>query len=1063
MKKSNIIRLALISLTLLGCLLLAACDGNHSTNQGPVVDSIAIANNAKPQTVFAQGQELDLSKGSLAVVYDNGKKETVALNAEGVTVTGYDKDKLGDQSLIITYGGKSISLTVNVAKRMTFTGYEKDYFVGDALNLSKGKVNIVKNDGTTVSVRLNDPSISVVSFDSSAAGKGKLATIRYSADGTEYTDTIAVNVYDIGTIKFVKPTKSIYGSHNTELNLEGGYFTITAKDNEELTKPVTLTQDMVSGFDPSAVTKEHVDQAMVQTITVTYGGQSYTFDIRLFYSGVSIMQDAIDQLKDLDLTREDIVISEEDGLIAMEGVSAYINLTPTDRQVLVAGDVTRVARIFGLYAHEHANELGMVTAKAVAFINGNVELANNSTYADVEQAHTLLSDPDFELIRFHAFLKDYVALFKNVYVLDDITVEEHVKVIPQEMFDSVVEGLQFMMDLYNDLSCVPDEWVDTDLIDYYNNINAAVNRVMMYNNPPMVPYMSRIVSQWRTNNDLLEIVYAFYYLLFRGMMMDDIGYLLPFPGPVQELYDLITMAASISMGVEQAGLSALWYDNTSFYYYYTLIMEKVEEIENHENKLYLNLYNYLDFDSLIKNHVLYPNVGVLNMMGAAYGDEKVMKLLDDYIALVKKTMSGSEPVFTFEEEKEQFMSIMDQFISLSPRMQMYFLGAVYYLYGTEAVSDAMVLTFPEADERGIFMFMLKTYYTHYMSETTVTIAEDMLLAMEYYLNRELNEEALDKFYVKMDEINTAYSALSAEDKALFDQFMGKALTKYNLFYRLEKNGSTVDQNLYVNLFSELVQVYRQHEILLNKIFDTENNRLNSDALGAAIAAFSYAKMLNYQILDMNNEEIVALYSVLDLDWDGENKFNLDYLYSINRLFFLRALHDVKFVQIKEDGTEKIVYGWDVYSDADVDKLMSDAYHVMIQGYNGTNNFDVAKVLAAMQTLRQTMLADPRAIYIFKTLGGAEAYYPGVEAFFEQMLTEGNKAFADKLLEAEKSYSKHITDSKDAENKAAFMQMMEELITMRASVADTENFNTYLADMYNFYLEQYNSMKTAEER
>ena len=143
MKKLNILRLVLIALALLGCLMMAACDGNQPVNQGPVVDSIALSSGAKPQTIFPKGHDLDLSRGSLDVVYESGKKETIALNAEGVSVTGYDKNKLGDQSLVITYGGKSISLTVNVAERMSFTGYEKDYFVGDELT----EVTLTENEG----------------------------------------------------------------------------------------------------------------------------------------------------------------------------------------------------------------------------------------------------------------------------------------------------------------------------------------------------------------------------------------------------------------------------------------------------------------------------------------------------------------------------------------------------------------------------------------------------------------------------------------------------------------------------------------------------------------------------------------------------------------------------------------------------------------------------------------------------------------------------------------------------------------------------------------------------
>lgn len=1057
MKKSNFIRLALISLALLSCLLLAACNGDQPVNQGPLVDSIAIASNAKPQTVFAQGQDLDLSKGSLTVVFDNGRKETVALNAEGVTVTGYDKEKLGDQTLMITYGGKSISLTVNVAKRMTFSGYEKDYFVGDELDLSKGKVSIVKNDGTIASVRLNDPSISVVSFDGSTAGQGKLATIRYSADGAEYTDTIAVNVYEIGSVKFVKPTKSIYGSHNTELNLEGGYITITAKDNEDLKKPITLTQDMISGFDPTAATRDHVSEALIQTITVAYGGQSYTFDIRLFYSGVSIMQDAIDALKDLDLNAEEIIVGFDEGEIAMEAVKAYMDLTPTDRNLLVHGDVNRVARICAIYAGGRANDLGVAVKEAVIFQNGMVSLNNEATYEAVENAIAVLSDPECELRQFHGFLRDFVDVFGNVYVVGQLTIAEHVGALDDLMFDSVVDGLTFMLQIYNDLLPIPEEWEPIDLIGNQKSLNAAVDHIMNFNNPSMVGAICTIASSWRTNNDLIEIIYAYYYYYFRGMMMDEIGYVLPFPGPLQELYMLISTTASLGAQVEAAGQAALWQDMTSFYYYYTLCLEKIDEIMNQEEYLYIGLYNFLEFDDMFKGYVLYPNVGVINLMGSLYGDDQAMALMDDYMALVKKTMTGPEPVLNFEENKDHFQRIIDGFIAMSPAKQKHFLSAMFYLYGSEEVRDTMVLTLPEEHERGIFLFLMNSYFTEYMSETTMPMVQDMLLAIEYYLNRDSYEDSMGNFNTKMEALSDSYAKLSAEDKALFDSCMGGAYAKYSLLYRLEKNGATIDQELYTAQFDELVQVFREFEMLLNSLSDPETNQLNSDALGTALAAYSRAKILAEAILDHENPEVVALFSVLDMNWDEEHKFDMDYLYMVNRLFFLRVLHDIRFTQIKEDGTEKLVYGWEVYTDADVDKLMYDAYYVMIQAYNNAEEYDQEKVMAAMKTFRDTVVEEARAIYIFDVLGSSGTYYKGLEAFFAQVISDGNKEFAAKLLEAEQAYIAYLNNQKSGVKLVELMVVMGELMELRKSVADMDNYNTYLAEMYDFYIEQYNNI------
>ena len=1056
MKKFHFMRLVLISLLLLSCLVFAACESGNVENNGQAVASISISNSAKPQTVFPQGKDLDLSKGTLTVTYESGRKEDIALNAEGVTVTGYDKNTLGDQSLMITYGGKSINLTINVAKRMTFSGYETNYFVGDTLNLAKGKVTIVKDDGTLVNARLNESSISVVSFDSASAGKGKLATIRYSADGAEYTDTLAVNVYEVGTIKFVKPTKSVYGSHDTELNLQGGYFTLTAKDNDELTKHVELSQDMVSGFDASLTTRDNIDVALNQTISVNYAGQSYSYDIRIFYSGVSITMDAIENLKHVVLGGEDTHISDEDGAIAREGVEAYMGLAPTDRSLLNQGEVNRVARIFATYAREHSNQLGAAVANAVIFYDDNVSLATQNTYEDVEAALAYLSDPECELVLFHAFLADFVHIFQYVKMDSDTTIAEYLYVYPVELFDSLVDGMQFMLDIHNYVSAVPEEWVAIDLIANQKSLDAAITRITTYTNRAMIHNMCGIVSQWRTNNDFVEIIYAYYYYYFRGMMMDDIGYVIPFPGRLQELYNLISVAANLSMAVESAGMEALWYDNTAFLYYYSQIQEIVKDIEDDENRLYFGLYNFLDFEGLIKQYVLYPTVGIVNMMGGSYGDEQVTAMLDDYLALVGKTMIGEDPVFNFEEYKAEYQNVLDQFVNLTPRRQTHFLSTLHNMYGVESVRDTMVTDYTENPARGIFTYMLENYFVTFLSEATIPMAQDMLLAMEYYMNRDFYEGYLDLFYAKMDELTASYNKLTAKDQALFDEYLGKAYTKYSLLYSLEKNGATIDQELYANQFSELVQVYHVFEDLINNLRDPETSQMDDGALGTAIAAFSYAKKLANELLASEEQEIVLLYCVLDMTWQDDYKFDLDYLYMNIRLFLVRLLHDIRFTQYKEDGTEGMVYGWEVYTDADVDELMAAGYHMMLQTHQGETEYDVEMVMELMQIFRDTLVADQRAVYIFNALGGGAIYYEGIENFYNQVLSESNKAIGAKLLEVEKAYCNYVSN-KSSDRLIKLMVAISELQSLRNTVTDTENFDTYLAEMYDFYIEQYNNI------
>ena len=65
-----------------------------------------------------------------------------------------------------------------------------------------------------------------------------------------------------------------------------------------------------------------------------------------------------------------------------------------------------------------------------------------------------------------------------------------------------------------------------------------------------------------------------------------------------------------------------------------------------------------------------------------------------------------------------------------------------------------------------------------------------------------------------------------------------------------------------------------------------------------------------------------------------------------------------------------------------------------------------------------------------------------------------------MLEVEKLYVQFaFSNFANEEAKTAFMNAMDEVMQMVAAVTDTENFDTYLADLYNFYLNLYNGMNT----
>lgn len=85
----------------------------------PVATELKISGTYK--TEYMEGEELDLTGIVLTVHYNKGDPKTIEL--EDVTVTGYDKTKVGEQTVTLAYSGLTadIKITVNRDGRITVT------------------------------------------------------------------------------------------------------------------------------------------------------------------------------------------------------------------------------------------------------------------------------------------------------------------------------------------------------------------------------------------------------------------------------------------------------------------------------------------------------------------------------------------------------------------------------------------------------------------------------------------------------------------------------------------------------------------------------------------------------------------------------------------------------------------------------------------------------------------------------------------------------------------------------------------------------------------------------
>lgn len=137
---------------------------------------------------FVEGTELDLSNISIIGVYNNGKTEEIT----DYTVSGYDNNKLGVQTITISYKELSTNISIEIVRR-SLSGIkivslpDKLYYTNDEseIDLTGLAIRSCFNNGTTEVCS----SYTTTGFNPTKSGK---QTITVSCEG--FTDTFEVTV-----------------------------------------------------------------------------------------------------------------------------------------------------------------------------------------------------------------------------------------------------------------------------------------------------------------------------------------------------------------------------------------------------------------------------------------------------------------------------------------------------------------------------------------------------------------------------------------------------------------------------------------------------------------------------------------------------------------------------------------------------------------------------------------------------------------------------------------------------------------------------------------------------
>ena len=243
----------------------------------------AIRINKTPKTKYKYNENLDVSTGQLEITKGSG---TTTIPITSNMVTGYDKTKLGDQELTVTYGGKTEKYTVNV----------KDYVTG--ISITPNAITGTYND--EIEKLINDNDISYTVTYAKAGAKSPVAltesmvtgynktsltdqnlTVTYTdqdtnsyTNGKTFTTNLSVKLEnEISKVTITKPTKTEY-NHGDQIDLTGGKITLTYTDGTTKEEPITsatITEKDGGALNMNPTISEYgKDNKVSKTLTLKY-------------------------------------------------------------------------------------------------------------------------------------------------------------------------------------------------------------------------------------------------------------------------------------------------------------------------------------------------------------------------------------------------------------------------------------------------------------------------------------------------------------------------------------------------------------------------------------------------------------------------------------------------------------------------------------------------------------------------------------------------------------------------------------------------------------------------
>ncbi len=1091
--------LRILAIAVLAAVALTSAYACKKDKGDGALQSISFAQ--EPKKEYWLGEEFDMS-GSITAVYERATK-TVAMTDSGVSVTGYDKNAQGKQTVTVTFSEKTLQVSVNVKSRLTFSGFTSKYLVGDAFD-GKGSVTVNPESGDPFRRNVTDENVTIEGFDTSAPAEVLALTVKYNDNGKIYAGTAKITVFEIESAKVTRPTKINYNSHDeAELILDGGYINLTG-NNGSLKKRISLSDERVTvtGFDPSKATAENTVEPLVQQITVTYAGvEPMTFNVNVLYSGVSLVRNAAETLKAIDWSGEEAPeITEEQGEAAIQAMTYYYKLADEDKALLSEEDKLAVMRAAVVYGYEKwkAEFAQYANTFAFQFTTSGVQLGLTADdYAKVLEDVEKLKNPESPLYVEGQLLADIFTEFKDTVLYgteNQVKVGSHIILTvyaPASVFKDLLPRLEYIIGLYNDFEAIPTDWTVDTLPEYRQKIQEIFLKInaSQYKESSDSAFYA-VLAQWRS--DVYDIIYTNYYLADLESS-DPLGNIITMmnichqmPTKMVPLFNLLNNAYNYLENAKYVANGL--YDTTYVMWACFEVGEMANALAADENPMYYAVASGITYGNVSLSGIsstLYSGFfGYLYNLEADIYVKPVVDMWAEYLEIYDKYQNNNAYV-DGEDFITDVKAMFASFMKLAPSEQYGFIRSLCYFYEPEQMSDGSYYavpgyTFVYYSEDGkyspvnFFINCISYVYEEKLlkneadeNEGTLKFFREFMTAIEanarLYTFRATGDDniaATKKIFTDaMTAAQTYYDALGAEDKAKVDELVGEYFQEYKAL--VTAHSATAQATSLGEWQDELAELDR----VLAKITEYAQDEFiaTNEMYIAILAAFEYAQTLADNITANAPAEVKSVYYDQVIEGEGyTSTYPLD-----KQLAYARKLFYTQQEILSMTIGSAQYKGTYIYSSCtDIKSSLAKMYYVIeeyiayakdssTEGATLREYFtDKQKVLDALKAYRDMNYYDR---WVFESFDGrAKVYTNGLKKFFELYMTENAAKAANDLLAVHTAYmnferyknSEGLFEKYADAYKIAFTTAKTSYEAL--SEEDKASFDAYLADDYAFY-------------